>query len=94
MEFIEWLPSRILVKWTKIVVAYGRHLDECRMPSYLLCQRGRGTKELLGRVKAIAGGVERAWEVAFEVCRIIIKSLATVPLPRHGGCQSDRRSES
>lgn len=82
MEFVEGLPSRILVKWTKIVVAYRGYLDEGRMPSYLLRQCGRGTKELLGRVKAIARGVERAWEVAFEVCRIIIKSLATASVPR------------
>lgn len=92
MEFVEGLPSRILVKWTKIIIAYRRHLDEGRMPSYLLCQRGRGTKELLGRVKAIAGGIKRAWEVAFEVCGIFIKSLATVPVPRLGGCQSQRCS--
>lgn len=64
------------------------------MPSYLLCQCSWGTKELLGRVKAIARGIERAWEVAFEVCGIVIKSLATASAPRHGGCQSDRRSES
>lgn len=86
MEFVEGLPPRILVKWTEIIVAYRRHLDEGRMPSYLLCQRGRGTEELLGRVKAIARGVERAWEVAFEVCRIVVESLATAPVPRYGGC--------
>lgn len=82
MEFVEGLPSRILVKWTKIIIAYRRHLDEGRMPSYLLCQRGRGTKELLGRVKAIARRVERAWEVALEVCGIVIESLATASVPR------------
>lgn len=55
------------------------------MPSYLLCQCGLGAKELLGRVKAVAGGVEKAWKVAFEVCNIVIEPLATASVPRYGG---------
>lgn len=55
------------------------------MPSYLLCQCGLGTKKLLGRVKAIGRGVERAWKVAFEVCNMVIESLDTIPVPRYGG---------
>lgn len=86
MEFVEGLPSWILVKGTQIVVAYGRYLDEGGMPCYLLCQCGLGAKELLGRMEAIGRGVERAWKVAFEVCNIVIKSLATASVPRYGGC--------
>lgn len=56
------------------------------MPSYLLCQCGLGTKELLGRVKAIRRGVERAWKVAFKVCNVVIEPLDTASVPRYGGC--------
>lgn len=61
------------------------------MPSYLLCQCGLGTEELLGRVQTIARWVERAWEVALEVCDIVIESLAAASIPRYGGCQGQRR---
>lgn len=61
------------------------------MPSYLLCECGLRTKELLGRVQAIARWVEGAWEVALEVCDIVIESLATASKPRYGGCQGQRR---
>jgi hypothetical protein len=94
MEFVEGLPSRILVKGAEVIVAYGRHLDEGRVPFYLLRQGRLGTKELLGRVKAIAGGVERAREVALEACSIVIKSLVTESMPRYGGCHGQTRSES
>lgn len=56
------------------------------MPCYLLCQCGLGTKELVGRVKAITRGVEGAWKIALEVCSIVIKSLATASMPRYRGC--------